>query len=327
MLNIDGSSGEGGGQLVRNAVALSAITGEPVTITRIRAARHNQGLAAQHIAAIKAVAFTCDAECRGISPGSGTIIFFPQELKCREVSVAVGTAGSIPLVIQAWLPVALCTGGILHITGGTEVLKSPTIDYLDHVLGSVLRSSGARITLDIHKRGYFPEGGGEVTVRVDQKKISPVIPDDDKDHSCCIFSCSSNLPDHVTERQASAADARICPGLSEPCTISLDRRTGPSTGSSCTVCKGAKGGIALGKRGLPAEEVGRRAANALLTEIKNPGTVDIHLSDQLLVSLALFGGSFTTSTLTSHAETVCWLLGRFGFDIKVRHGIPMEFSV
>ena len=327
MLNIDGSFGEGGGQLVRNAVALSAITGEPVTITRIRETRHNQGLAAQHIAAIKAVAFTCDAECRGISPGSGTIIFFPQELKYREVSVAVGTAGSVPLVIQAWLPVALSAGGILHITGGTEVLRSPTIDYLDHVLGSVLRSSGAEITLDIHKRGYFPEGGGEVTVRVDQKKISPVIPDDDKDHSCCIFSCSSNLPEHVTERQASAADARICPGLSEPCTISLDRRTGPSTGSSCTVCKGAKGGIALGKRGLLAEEVGRGAANALLTEIKNPGTVDIHLSDQLLVPLALFGGSFTTSTLTSHAETVCWLLGRFGFDIRLRHGIPMEFSV
>lgn len=326
MLNIDGSFGEGGGQLVRNAVALSAITGEPVTITRIRAARHNQGLAAQHIAAIKAVEFTCDAECRGISLGSGTVEFFPQELKSREVSVAVGTAGSIPLVIQAWLPVALCAGGILHISGGTEVLMSPTIDYLDHVLGSVLRSSGAEITLDIHKRGYFPEGGGEVTVRVDQKKMSPIVPDDDRDHACLIFSCSSNLPDHVTERQASAADASLCTALGKPCRITLDHRIGPSTGSSCTVCRGAKGGIALGKRGLPAEEVGRRAANALLTEIKNPGSVDIHLSDQLLVPLALFGGSFTAGTLTPHAETVCWLLSRFGFEIQFRHGIPLEFS-
>jgi RNA 3'-terminal phosphate cyclase (ATP) len=327
MLNIDGSFGEGGGQLVRNAVALSAITGEPVTITRIRAARHSQGLAAQQIAAIKAVAFACDAKCRGISPGSGTIIFSPQKLKCREVSVTVGTAGSIPLVIQAWLSVALCAGGILRITGGTEVLRSPTIDYLDHVLGSVLRSSGAEITIDILKRGYFPEGGGEVTVSVKQKKMSPVVPEDDKDHPCCIFSCSSNLPDHVTERQASAADARLCSGLGEPCKIGLDRRTGLSTGSSCTVCKGAKGGIALGKRGLLPEEVGRRAADALLAEIKNPGTVDIHLSDQLLVPLALFGGSFSTSALTSHAETVCWLLSKFGYEIKLRHGIPMEFSL
>jgi RNA 3'-terminal phosphate cyclase (ATP) len=327
MLNIDGSSGEGGGQLVRNAVALSAITGEPITITRIRAARDNKGLAAQHIAAIKAVASACDAECSGISPGSGTIIFSPQDLKYREVSVTVGTAGSIPLVIQAWLSVALCAGGILHITGGTEVLRSPTIDYLDHVLGSVLRSSGAEIDLDILKRGYFPEGGGEVTVRIEHKKMLPIMPDDDEDHPCCIFSCSSNLPDHVTQRQASAADALLCPWLGEPCTISLDRRTGPSTGSSCTACKGAKGGIALGKRGLPAEEVGRNAANALITEIKNPGTVDIHLSDQLLVPLALFGGSFSTSTLSSHAETVCWLLSRFGYDITVRRGIPMEFSV
>ena len=173
MLNIDGSFGEGGGQLVRNAVALSAISGEPVTITRIRASRHQKGLAAQHIAAIKAVACACDAECRGISPGSGTIVFCPQHLKCREVSVTVGTAGSIPLVIQAWLSVALCAGGILHITGGTEVSRSPTIDYLDHVLGSVLRSSGAEIDLNILKRGYFPEGGGEVTVRVDKRKCYP----------------------------------------------------------------------------------------------------------------------------------------------------------
>jgi RNA 3'-terminal phosphate cyclase (ATP) len=114
--------------------------------------------------------------------------------------------------------------------------------------------------------------------------------------------------------------------LGKPCTISLDRRTGLSTGSSCTVCKGAKGGVALGKRGLPAEEVGRRAANALLAEVKNPGTVDIHLSDQLLVPVALFGGSFSTSTLTSHAETVCWLLSKFGYDITIGHGIPLEFS-
>jgi len=326
MLNIDGSFGEGGGQLVRNAVALSAITGEPVTITRIRASRHTTGLAAQHIAAIKAVACACDAECSGISPGSGTVIFSPQDLKCREVSVAVGTAGSIPLVIQAWLSVALCAGGILHITGGTEVMRSPTIDYLDHVLGSVLRSSGAKIDLEILRRGYFPEGGGEVTVRVEHRKMLPVVPDDDKDHPCCIISCSSNLPDHVTQRQASAADIHLSPILGEPCTVSLDSRTGPSTGSSCTVCRGAKGGIALGKRGLPAEEVGRCAAEALLAEIKNPGTVDIHLSDQLLVPLALFGGSFSTSTLTSHAETVCWLLSRFGYDITIRHGIPLEFS-
>jgi RNA 3'-terminal phosphate cyclase (ATP) len=96
--------------------------------------------------------------------------------------VTVGTAGSIPLVIQAWLSVALCAGGILHITGGTEVSKSPTIDYLDHVLGSVLRSSGARIDLDILKRGYFPEGGGDVTVRVEHKNMLPIVPDDDKDH-------------------------------------------------------------------------------------------------------------------------------------------------
>jgi RNA 3'-terminal phosphate cyclase (ATP) len=326
MLTIDGSYGEGGGQLVRNAVALSAITGEPIAIERIRATRKNRGLAAQHIAALRSVACACDATCTGINPGSDSITFFPRGLKACDVSVDVGTAGSIPLVIQAWLSVGLISGGSLHITGGTEVSKSPTIDYLDRVLADVLRNAGAEICIDIPMRGYFPEGGGEVAIEIKKKNLIPIRPSEFQDGAPGIVSASCNLPEHVAERQAAAAAERLWTALGRACDVSIDRRSGLSTGSSCTIWRGAKGASALGKRGVPAEKIGAIAALTALEEFGQPGDVDVFLSDQLLVPLALFGGSFTTSSLTSHAETTLWLLGEFGFDVKCSTGPVVEFS-
>jgi RNA 3'-terminal phosphate cyclase (ATP) len=326
MLTIDGAHGEGGGQLVRNAVALSAITGQPVTIDRIRATRKNHGLAAQHIAALRSVACACDATCTGITPGSDSITFSPRDLKACDVSVDVGTAGSIPLVIQAWLSVGLISGGSLHITGGTEVSKSPTIDYLDRVLAEVLRNAGADIRIDILRRGYFPEGAGEVAIEVKKKILSPICPSESREGAPGIVSASSNLPDHVAERQAAAAAECLWTALGRSCDVSIDRRSGLSTGSSCTIWRNAKGASTLGKRGVPAEKIGTRAALTALEEFSKPGDVDVFLSDQLLVPLALFGGSFTTSSLTSHAETTLWLLGEFGFDVKYSTGPVVEFS-
>jgi len=325
MLTIDGSYGEGGGQLVRNAVALSAITGEPITINRIRASRKRPGLGPQHVAAVKAVAHACDADTSGNTVGSTDLSFLPGRSKTCDTVIDVGTAGSIPLVIQAWLPVALHFGGKLRITGGTEVQKSPTIDYLDHVLVAVMRSAGADISIKILKRGYFPEGGGEVEIEVKKKGISPIDPGL-MDMTCDIASCSSNLPEHVTDRQASSAAQYLRKELGFSCAIHPDRRTGPSTGSSCTAWNGAKGGIALGKRGVPAEEVGETAARALVGEIRSPGLVDIFLADQLLVPLALFGGSYTAGALSSHAETTLWLLARFGYEVHLRKNSVVEFS-
>jgi len=326
MLTINGSYGEGGGQLVRTAVALSAVTGTPVTVTAIRAGRKKPGLAAQHIAAVRAVAGSSNAEVSGATTGSRSLIFIPGEPEYREVSVDVGTAGSIPLVIQAWLPVALCCGGMLRITGGTEVDKSPTIDYLNHVLAGVLLRAGARISIDIIRRGYYPEGGGEVTIDVAKSKVSPIVPGNTGSLPVAVISCSSNLPGHVTTRQASAAASLIRNEGFSSSAIKYDCRTGYSTGSSCTVYRGAKGGCAIGRRGLPAEVVGETAARAAVAAFLSPADVDIHLSDQLLVPLALYGGAFSVSTLTSHAETVCWLLERFGFGIVIRRGQIVEFS-
>ncbi|MFA7562079.1 MAG: RNA 3'-terminal phosphate cyclase [Methanoculleus sp.] len=325
MLTVDGSHLEGGGQILRLAVALSALDRIPVMVTRIRQNRPKPGLAPQHIAAIQAVAGTCNAECTGLSPGSREITFVPDRPRRIDLVIDPGTAGSIPLIIQAWLPVALAVGGSITVSGGTEVLWSPTIDYVEHVFAPVLRRAGASIDITVLERGYYPRGGGRVRVRVEPSRPSPItIPDE---RNCGIVSCSTGLPAHVVERQAAAAHDLLERDADLTCTVALDHREGGvGAGSSVTVWCGAKGAVSLGERGLPAEKVGRAAAQALAEECRRHGTVDAHLADQLLIYLARYGGEYSTHSLSMHAATACSLLTEFGHDIRCREGEPVRFS-
>jgi RNA 3'-terminal phosphate cyclase (ATP) len=325
MLVIDGAQLEGGGQIVRMAVSLSALTGTPVQIHHIRAGRDPSGLAAQHVAAVRAVSSVCAAHTTGVSVGSSVLTFAPSSLRRSDTTIDVGTAGSIPLVLQAWLPAALQKGGSITVRGGTEVRHSPTIDYVERVFLPPLRSHGARVEVSILQRGYYPRGGGVVRVNVEPSLLAPLHLRDEGTGSG-IISCSSNLPDHVTERQGEAARKRLSEALGIDPPLFLDVRTGPSTGSSCTVWTGMKGGIALGKRGLPAEKVGVQAADALIEAIAEGGMVDRHLADQLLVYLAKYGGSYTVSDLTLHARTMHWLLSEFGYRILMNEGEMVEVS-
>jgi len=326
MLTIDGSHLEGGGGIIRMAVALSALSATPIRVIGIRQNRPNPGLAPQHVAAVLAAAGTCDAECTGLSQGSGEITFTPGRVRRTDLRIETGTAGSIPLVIQAWLPAALTTGGSITVSGGTEVAWSPTIDYLDRVFAPVLRRAGVSLEVEVMERGYYPEGGGMARVQV-EASCPGLIAIPAEEDSCGLVSCSANLPAHVAERQAAAAREllELRAGLS--CTAEIDSRGhGLSVGSSITVWKGAKGAVALGRRGLPAEEVGRAAARALLEECGAPGVVDVHLADQLLIYLACYGGEYTTHTLSMHAKTACWLLESFGYPVRCRENDTVEFS-
>ncbi len=205
---------------------------------------------------------------------------------------------------------------------------SPTIDYVDHVFAQALRSQGAEVSIRVLQRGYYPAGGGLVEAVVRASALNRIrlmeVPDEQG-----ICSCSSNLPDHVTERQGSSAQGILHRATGEIFEVAYDRRKGPSTGSSITVWRGFKGASALGRRGLPAERVGEAAAAALISELSHAGTVDEHLADQLLIYIGQYGGSLTTSQKTHHAETMCWLLGLFGYQLDMHEGehVPLvEFS-
>lgn len=315
MRELDGAHLEGGGQLVRNAVGLAALAGEDLTIARVRAGRKTPGLRPQHIAAVLAVAGCCGAEVEGLTVGSDRLVFCPGSLRWADQRVEVGTAGGIPLVLQAWLPVALEAGGAVTVVGGTEVPLAPTVDFLDRVLLRLLRAHGARATLEIRRRGYVPEGGGEVRAVVEPGRLAPIdaalVPEEPG-----AVSAAANLPRHVPERQLEAARQALEPVTGPLGRAVVDLREGPSTGSSITCWAGLKAGSALGRRGLPAERVGRAAADALLAEHALPGEVDRHLADQLLVYLARYGGAFTATACTRHTETVRWLLGEFGLAVE-----------
>ncbi|MDD1674936.1 MAG: RNA 3'-terminal phosphate cyclase [Methanomicrobiales archaeon] len=326
MLLIDGSRMEGGGQIVRSAVALAAISGTPLRITHIRSGRDRPGLAPQHITAVRAVAQVCSAATTGLAPGSRELTFIPGHIGKRDIVLDVGTAGSISLVLQAWLPVALKAGGSIMVTGGTEVHRSPTIDYLARVLLPVLRAAGADIVMDIHARGYYPQGGGRVGVQVRESDLSAIVPAG-RGSSCQILSCSSALPGHVADRQLQSAEkilGKACAGSLE---TRVFRQEGPGVGSSCTAWSGSLGSSACGRRGLPAEKVGADAASPLQEELMAAITVDLHLSDQLLIYCAEYGGRYTARTLTSHAATHIWLLEQFNRQVSVDPGPPVEIAV
>ncbi len=314
---IDGAHLEGGGQLVRTAVALAALGGEPVTIDHIRAGREAPGLHPQHVAAVRAVAGCCDAAVEGLERGSDRLVFRPGPLRRVDQRIEIGTAGGIALVLQAWLPVALEAGGAITVVGGTEVPLGPTIDFVDRVVLPVLRGHGAEVGLELRQRGYVPRGGGEVRVAVEPGRLLPIAADR-VELGSGVVSAAANLPAHVVERQLAAARAALEPAIGPLDVAEVDPRTGPSTGSSVSCWAGLRAGNALGRRGHPAEAVGRAAADALLAELRLPGEVDRHLADQLLLYLARYGGEFTATACSRHAATLIWLLGEFGHEIE--HG-------
>ncbi len=210
-MKIDGSYGEGGGQILRSAVALSALTGESVSITNIRAKRERQGLAAQHLTAVLGVASLCSAEVEGASVGSKELTFRPGKMLAGSYVLDIGTAGSIPLVLQACLLASARTVRPirLDITGGTNVRMSPPIDYYEQVLFPFLRRMGLDVRIDVLGRGFYPKGGGRVIASILGADRFKALDLSERGQSEGIGgTCfSQNLPEHVCERISHAVMA------------------------------------------------------------------------------------------------------------------------
>ncbi|MFW9805231.1 MAG: RNA 3'-terminal phosphate cyclase [Candidatus Thorarchaeota archaeon] len=335
MIEIDGSYGEGGGQILRTAVSLSALTMTPVRISNIRAGRQKPGLKRQHIAGIEVTGKIVGAEIRGLDVGSSTVEFVPRERHGGTIQYDVGTAGSISLVLQAALPPAVLSPEPIQfdLRGGTDVKWSPPVDYVNKVFVHTLMSLGPKIELRQKRRGHYPKGGGLVICDVSPvDSITPLKSIKRKNlRSVVGVSHCVRLPRHIAERQAATAEDMILEHLSVKSDIVResypkegDSHLGP--GSGIVIWAESEDGIrigadSLGERGKTAEQVGNEAASKLITEVESGMAIDSHLCDMLIPYLAVAGGDseIGVTKITSHLTTNIWAVEHIlGTSIKLQ---------
>lgn len=319
-MNLDGSYGEGGGQILRTAVALSAVTQKPVEIENIRKGRPKPGLSAQHVKAVEGLARICGAKIAGCRLRSTRLSFTPGKINRGNYELDIGTAGSISLFLQCLMPALMHAPGIISIkiTGGTDVQWSPSIDYMRFVTLVALRKMGYVCDIRLIRRGYYPRGGGCVEATINPSNLKIINFDKNQCSQVEGISHSSGLPSHVSQRQAASAE-KLLHEQGYNSKISTEVNDHPSTGSGITLWCGNAGGIALGKPGLKAEKVGAIAVEALLNELRPGAGVDEYLADQLIPYMALAGGgSFTTRKISMHTKTNIWVTEQF---------LPVKFKI
>ncbi len=319
MISIDGSHGEGGGQIIRTSVALSAITGKACKIENIRANRKNPGIQAQHLAAIKAVAQICNTDVEA-KVGDTKLVFNPGSLGGGHYDIDIGTAGSIALVIQA---VALPSIHAKHpttlkITGGTHVNWSPSIDYMRHVFTYFLEKLGVDIEIETKRYGFYPKGGGVVEVKINPSELKPInLKHRDKLLNHGLISVSSKNLEGVAQRQAEAASKITDFGIKEVA------QTESSSPGSCLTCYATYencrlGASSLGEKGKPAETVGKESAEHLKKVCETGACLDEHMADQILPYLAFTDGIVKVAEVTNHVRTNIWVIEQF---------LPVKFKI
>ncbi len=340
MLEIDGSMGEGGGSVLRIALALAAVTGRPVRVHSIRVKRKKPGLQPQHLRAVEALAELTGGRVRGAELNSTEVTFEPGELQGGRFRFDVGTAGSTTLVLQALLlPLAFAPEPAeVEVTGGTDNPLAPPVDYLRHVTLPILSEMGYRVELECLRRGHYPKGGGKVVARTrPAERLLPLrLTEAGRVERVEGISHCTNLPPHVATRQAHAAQLLLLrAGYEARIRTEVGEGLGPGSGIvlwASTSGGGILGGSSLGEPGKPAERVGREAAGQLLEELRSGYAVDRHLTDQLIPYLALAEGrsEIWSTHLTLHALTNVRLVeGMLGvrFTLEGELGSPARLSV
>jgi RNA 3'-terminal phosphate cyclase (ATP) len=330
MVHIDGSFGEGGGQILRTSLALSCALGKPVQITNIRRDRRKPGLQPQHLTAVKAAATFAGAEIEGAELSSTTLRFRPNRTLGGtyrfDVAEKQGSAGSTILVIQTiLLPLCLADQeSVITVNGGTHVPWSPSFHYLKSIVAPLLFRIGASLELSITSWGWYPMGGGQVSARITPARALVPLRLTDRGRLLRIagISAVSNLPRHIADRQRSRALAVLS---SQGLDASIEVLSAPSPGKGSFLFLAAEfenvsaGFCGLGAIGKRAEEVADEACRELLSYLRTKGALDPHLADQIVPWLALCQGpsEFTTSLVTRHLLTNLWVVRQF-MDIDAR---------
>jgi len=330
MINIDGSYGEGGGQILRTSLGLSLVTGKPFRIERIRAARKTPGLLRQHLTAVNAATAIGQADVTGAILGSRELTFIPGEVVPGEYSFAIGTAGSTALVLQAILPALIVASGpsVLTLQGGTHNPFAPPFDFLQRAFLPLLNRMGPNVKAELERPGFYPAGGGKVRFTITPaNKLKPFdIRERGDIRSRKATALVANLPANIAERELAIIGRKL--SWNPECLRQEVTRNSNGPGNVVSIEIDSEHitevFTAFGERGLPAESVAEKAVKEARRYLASGIPVAEYLADQLLLPMALArGGAFTTSTLSRHALTNIEIIHKF-LDIRISATAPSK---
>jgi RNA 3'-terminal phosphate cyclase (ATP) len=324
---IDGSQGEGGGQMVRSSLALSILTGKPVTIEKMRAGRDKPGLMPQHLTAVHAAAQICGADVRGAAVGASTLHFDPRPVKPGEYRFSVGTAGSATLVLQTVLPPLLVANASskLVLEGGTHNPWAPPFEFLQRAYLPLVNRMGPRVTAELERHGFYPAGGGRMVVSIDPQ---PILRGFDLLERGEIVGRSlqaiiANLPEHIALREVERIIQELGWNPDSGRTARVEA-LGPGNAVWAEIESEHVTEVfaSFGRLGVRAEQVGEEVARQVQSYLSTRAAIGPFLADQLLLPLSISawqaaqsrahgGGSFRTLPLTGHATTHIEILVQF----------------
>lgn len=331
-LKIDGSYGEGGGQIVRSAVTLSCITKTPIQIENIRTNRRVPGLRPQHLTAIKLLGKICNAEIQGLNVGSKSIKFFPKDLEDYTIDEDIGTAGSISLVLQALIPAVSISKKKLELSiiGGTDVPRSPTSNYTKFVLGEAYSRFGIEFSMDVIKRGYYPKGGGLVKLNVyPSKKLKSISLTHRKTKSVKLLCSYSDLSSERINNEVQQAE-KILKDSDFEIELEIKKESSLSNGCSMLVYSFDLSSI-IGIDSLTdtTSEIAKSISNNFIRS--NLG-VDNHLSDMIVLPASVIDDTsiYRIKEITKHLETNLYVTSKIteckygigktddGFEVRIK---------
>ena len=331
MIELDGSTGEGGGQILRTALALAMCTGQAVRVDRIRAKRPKPGLMRQHLTCVQAAAAVCDAKVDGAELGSATLVFKPGRVRAGDYTFNVGTAGSCTLVLQTVLPALMLAAqpSRLSLGGGTHNPMAPSFHFLERCFAPLLHRLGVELTLKLRRHGFYPAGGGEVGVQV-QPATEGLRPFDLTDRGPQLEAYAEclapALPSAVATRELSALARALNWSGEQLRTPPVRQNEGPGNALMATLAyeNVSEVATAFGEKGVSAEQLARALAREVTMYQTSNGALGPHLADQWMLPLALavarHGGSaaFTCTEVTEHTRTNAGVIERF---------LPVRISV
>ncbi|MEP2989995.1 MAG: RNA 3'-terminal phosphate cyclase [Parasphingorhabdus sp.] len=317
MIKIDGSEGEGGGQVLRSSASLALVTGEPFQITKIRGKREKPGLMRQHLTSLEAACSVSASECDGLEIGASEIHFRPGAIKAGNYKFAVGTAGSTNLVLQTILPALIFADGPSHVVleGGTHNLMAPPFDFIERAFLPLINRMGPQVSTKLVRHGFYPQGGGRIEIDIEPSPLQRIdCIDRGRLWSTKGTAFFAGLPFDIADREVNAAQKVLDWEEGAIGVRQLPEDQGPG---NILILEAAFENVSevvagFGKFGLKAERLAKTAANRMKGYLASNAFAGPYLADQMMLPFALAGGgSFTTVKPSQHSRTNADVIEKF----------------